>query len=197
MSAVLTRRPPGMQERRQRALAVALTAAGALLLLVAAGRPWATAVVHAPPPLPDRRLVVTGVALGAVVRSLALLALAGVAALIALRGWARAAAGAVLVATGVGAVLALGLSAPAHVRDAPEVRTQVDTGASVTLAGRSAWPWLYALGGVAVATAGGIAATRGRRWPGLGARYDAPTGRPARSADPWTALDRGEDPTLR
>lgn len=197
MSAVATSPTPGMLARRQLAGAFLLTAAGALLMLVAAGRPWATAIVHQPPPLPDRRLAVSGAALGGVVRALGLLALAGLAALVALRGWARVAAGAVLVACGAAAVLTLGLSAPAHVRNAADVRTQVDTGASVAVAGRSGWPWIYALGGVAVATAGGLTFTRGRRWPGLGARYDAPTARPVRSPDPWTALDRGEDPTLR
>ncbi len=184
--------------RRQLALACGMAGLGALAMLVSAGRPWAHAVIHQPPPLPQQRVAVSGGDLAGVVRALALLGSAGIAALLALRGWWRVALGAVLVAAGVGAVLALGLAAPTHVRDAGEIKTRLDTGASVTVSGRTVWPLLYAAGGVAVAASGALAIGRGRDWPGMGTRYDAPARRtPARDTDPWRALDHGEDPTLR
>jgi uncharacterized membrane protein (TIGR02234 family) len=64
---------------------------------------------------------------------------------------------------------------------------------------------VLAAGLVAVVT-GLLVVLRGRRWPGMGRRYERP-GRSAgppparertdeeRTADAWRALDRGEDPT--
>jgi hypothetical protein len=64
----------------------------------------------------------------------------------------------------------------------------------------AAWPLLAALGGVLLVAVGVLVAVRGSAMPRLGARYDAPGGRPRpRAADDerslWEALDAGEDPT--
>jgi hypothetical protein len=40
---------------------------------------------------------------------------------------------------------------------------------------------------------------RSGRWPAMGARYDAPEGRTRGNGPPpdaWSALDRGQDPTV-
>jgi hypothetical protein len=62
----------------------------------------------------------------------------------------------------------------------------------------NAW-WVLALIGGVMGVAGGAAVVlAGSRWPGLGARYDAPA-RPRPAPDPeaaaWDALDHGDDPT--
>lgn len=188
----------GAQARRRRrelTLACLLTAAGGLAMLFAAGRSWASVVITQPP-LPVRRLAVTGGQLGGPVRALALVALAGVAALVALRGWWRSAGGAVLLVAGIAALYAFGLASPDGVRRSAPVSAQPGTGAEVAVSGRTVWPYCYLAGGMAVALAGGLAVAAGRRWPSLGARYDAPAAGPAQAADPWSALDRGEDPTV-
>jgi uncharacterized membrane protein (TIGR02234 family) len=66
------------------------------------------------------------------------------------------------------------------------------------------WPLATVLGGLLVAAAGGLTLARGRDWPGMGARYDRPSGsarpgsaRPETEAALWDALDRGDDPTAR
>jgi uncharacterized membrane protein (TIGR02234 family) len=182
--------------RRELGAACLLTAVGGLVMLSAAGRNWAAAVITQPP-LPPRRLAVTGAQLGGSVRALALVALAGVAALVALRGWWRTAGGVVLVAAGIAGLVAFGHASPDGVRRSAAVSAQRDTGAMVAVSGRTGWPYVYAAGAAAVAVAGGMAAAGGSRWPALGARYDAPAPRSARPADPWAALDRGEDPTVR
>jgi hypothetical protein len=62
----------------------------------------------------------------------------------------------------------------------------------------SAW-WILSLaGGVLLAAAGLLTIARGRRWPGMSARYDRPGAAPPTGDDPaslWKALDRGDDPT--
>ena len=60
-------------------------------------------------------------------------------------------------------------------------------------AAASAWPDQAGVaGGAVLAATGAYAVARGRTWPVLGARYEPPQ----RREDPWSALDRGEDPTL-
>jgi hypothetical protein len=50
------------------------------------------------------------------------------------------------------------------------------------------------VGLVVTVAAGVLVLVRGREWSGLSGRYDAPTA--SSRDDPWTVLDRGEDPTL-
>lgn len=197
--------------RRGLLIAVLLTMAGGALELLAAGRPWAYAVVRQPPPLPVHEVAVSGADLGGAVRAYGLLALAGAPALIATTRGTRVLVGLVLVAAGVASLLVLGSLGAGHVRDTTTVQALVATATTVTVSGRTGWPVGYALGALLVVAAGGLTVLRGARWPGMSSRYDAPSRRPGTRGgtrvpagsggrselDPWTALDRGEDPTLR
>jgi hypothetical protein len=185
--------------RRQLALVVVGCAAGGVLALVAAGRPWEVVITPRPAPLPDLRTERTGADLWPWLPALAWVAVAGAGALLATRAVARQAVGGLLVLAGGGLVLAgaVGLG-----REGPV----------------TGWPALAGLAGLAVAGAGLTAGLRGRRWPALAPRYQRPA--PARRPSPdrqsgrdrppgpdlpppdrpdllWDALDRGEDPTAR
>jgi hypothetical protein len=164
-----------MRSAPQRELAAAclLTLLGALCVLLAAGRRWvpqAAATAAGP---------VTGSQLVPVARALGLVALAGVVALLAARGRTRRAVGLALAAGGLGVISS---TVP---RFGPAA---------------FAWPAATVLGGLLLVAGGALTVVRGRSWPALGARYDVPStrhgSRPDRPVDAWTALDRGEDPTV-
>jgi hypothetical protein len=172
------------------ALAVVLFAAAGLLLLLAAGRTWASGTLHHD--VGPTFLVIhqsrTGRSLSGVGTAAGVMALAGLAALPATRGAGRMVLGAVLLIAGAAAVVggvAHALTPPAGYR-------------------ASGWPEVSAAGGLALAVAGMLTAGPGRRWPGLSRRHD-PTGvlpgvvdegtAGRRSGGLWEALDRGEDPT--
>lgn len=57
------------------------------------------------------------------------------------------------------------------------------------------WPGVGVVGGALVVAAGIITAVASASWPALGSRYADRSGRTG-PADPWTALDHGDDPTL-
>ena len=93
-------------------------------------------------------------------------------------------------------------AAPAGTVDVSTTEVVV-TGAHVT-----AWPWLAAVAGTAIAAAGLVALARGRTWSARGPEPDRTAG--TGGSDPegglqaearpdpmaaWEALDRGEDPT--
>ncbi|NJC69842.1 Trp biosynthesis-associated membrane protein [Planosporangium thailandense] len=170
-----------MSPNRVRLLAVLGCAAGAGLVLMAAGRTWGHVTVVRPAPLPPLHQARTGAALLPWLSPLALATLAGAGALLATRGLVRAAVGVLLVLSGLGLVAGAG--------------TRLSSGAS------PGWPLVVVVGGLLVAAAGVVTVARGRTWPGMGARYDRPTrgsggaGTPRTEAQLWDALDRGEDPT--
>jgi hypothetical protein len=99
-------------------------------------------------------------------RAWSVVAVAGVVGILATRTWGRIPVGVALALAGLTAALAL------HTE------------------------WVAVAGGLLLAATGVLVARRGRHWRALGARYDAPTGRPPTDADLWSALDRGEDPTV-
>jgi uncharacterized membrane protein (TIGR02234 family) len=197
--------------RRELFVAVALAAAGAALTLAAAGRPWADAVVEQGP----LRLAVhpSGRALAPAVPALGLAGLAGAVAVVATRRLGRLLTGTVLALAGVGvAVVALATVTDLDAAVRPAAGKVVgQREAAPVRAGATAWPWLAVAGGVLTAGAGGLAATRGRRWPGMSRRYEASEARGATPAGAgagatrghpgqgtrgmWEALDRGDDPT--
>lgn len=180
-----------MTPRREMLAVVLGCLAGAALLLVAGGRTWASVTR----PAPFHGVVeVTGHQLTAATTAVGLLGLAAVAGLVATRSWGRLAAGAVLVAAGAAAAVASATAA------GPEsARAAADLPGAAVAVGTTGWQWAAVLGGVLLALAGTATALRGRRWPAMGARYDAPARRQRPVQDPaataWDALDRGEDPT--
>lgn len=177
-----------------------LCLAGAALVLLAAGRPWARTVLRQPP-LPTVAAVVTGRSLAPLVAALGLVALAGVTTVLATRGAGRLATGVLLMLAGAGVIVA-SVQVRLHLHDA--VRPAAERisgvpGATAQQVRATAWPAVTVVGGVLVSAAGVLTAVRGGNWPALSARYDAPGGgSPAAPAEPeaiWEALDRGEDPT--
>lgn len=107
------------------------------------------------------------------------LVMAAVPGVVATAGLARILVGSLVVLTAASmAVLAIGSSTPL-----------------------GAWGAVAVLGAVLGTLVGAAVVLRGRRWPGMSARFgtsgDADGARPgAKPVDPWRALDRGEDPTL-
>lgn len=181
-----------MTPRRELLAAVTGCLAGAALLLVAGGRTWAS--VARPAPF-HGVVAVSGHDLTAATTAVGLLGLAGVAGLVATRSWGRVAAGVVLAAAGVAAAVA-----SAGATGAAAARTAADLAGSSAAVEITGWRWAAVAGAALLALAGLVTVVRGRRWPAMGARYQAPADarRPARE-DPevaaWEALDRGEDPT--
>lgn len=186
-----------MKGRRGLTTAVLLCLLGASVVLVAAGRAWAVVEVAAGPISEAGTVAHPGTDLVPGVTALGLLGLAGVVALAATRRTGRTLVGVVLLATGAGVLAAvvgaLGTTA------AEELPGQ--TGAAA--ADLTAWPFVTAAGGLLLLAAGLLTVVRGRSWPVLGQRYEAPTGAAAPADEPeqlterglWEALDRGEDPT--
>jgi len=180
--------------RRELGAALLTCSGGAALALFAAGRVWARATVaESTAGLP---VELTGRELAPAVASLALVGLVGALALLATRSAGRRVAGALLVLTGLG--LAVAAAAGAGRADqalAREAGAAVGTHEAATSPPQlTGWPWLAGSGGLVLAAVGGLAVAHGPRWPGLSARYEAPSA--AQEPDGmWQALDRGEDPT--
>ncbi len=210
----------GERASRELRVAVGVCVLGAVLVLVGAGRGWTRVDVPAGPLTGATSVLLTGADLVPGVRALGLLGLAGVVALLATRRLGRPLVGAVVALAGAGAVLSVVL--PDHAarsRSADQVAA-ASAGADDGSAGdgargggavaTTAWPAVTAVGGGLLLAGGLLAAARGRSWPGMGQRYEAPAARTA-SAEPtveptagtsgtsdrglWEALDRGEDPT--
>lgn len=190
--------------RRELTVTVLIALLGGALAWVAAGRPWAHAVVGtAPNPV---EVTAAGNDLTAGVTALGLTALAGGLALFATRRLARRLVGVLLVAAGAGtAAYALGERGAGRAARVLADKAAGRGVASGTLDVHLASWWLLAvLGGVLVALAGVAAVLRGGSWPGMSSRYENTAAKgAARSAgadtgsskDLWDALDRGEDPT--
>ena len=158
-----------MSGRRQLSVAVLLCLAGAAVVLLAVGRAWTQVEVPAGPLADARTVAVTGTDLAPGVRALGLVGLAGVVALLATRTTGRLVVGGLLAAAGVGVVASvLGTDLTgASLREAGV------PGAAVPV-GSTAWPAVAALGGGVLSLVGIVAVLRGRSWPAMGARYEAP-----------------------
>lgn len=189
-----------MSARRGLATAVLLCLVGASLVLVAAGRSWVTVEVAVGPLVEARTETRTGTDVVPGLSALGLLGLAGVVALAATRRTGRTLVGLVLLATGVGVVVA------ALTADITTISEPVAGETDVRFESNSVWASIAALGGLLVGAAGLLTVVRGRSWPALGQRYEAPaaTAPTAPAPEPagpltekglWEALDRGEDPT--
>ena len=206
-----------MTGRRVLAVAVLACLAGAGLVLLAAGQPWARATAG-DGPAGVATVEVSGADAVAVVSGLGVLALAGSVALLATQRFGRRLVGAVLALAGLG-IMAGALAGradpgPALREAAGEATGRI--GAPVTDVVTTGWPWPAVAGGLLVLVVGVAAAVLGPRWSAMSSRYergggatapaagpgtDAPdraTGDPATAPtrDAWAALDQGTDPTV-
>jgi uncharacterized membrane protein (TIGR02234 family) len=205
-----------VSRRSELGLAVGVTLAAAVGLLVSTAGAWVAGTERRPPPLPDEAVALAAGEVAPGVRALGLVVLAAVPALLAARGRGRLLVGALLAVAGAGAALL----AAAPLRDPVGAADGAVTSASAT-----ARPVLALAAGGAAALAGAVTVARGGRWPAMGRRYEAPGPSaapaqrregeppqgpaPAEGAPPaqapapldgaaaWDALDRGEDPTGR
>lgn len=218
------RQAAGRPPRREYLAVLLLGAVGAALVLLAVRQGWARVLTIEPRPLPATSVSVRGQDLVPAAGALGLAALAGLAAVIATRRTARRAVGGLLTLFGVGIILAVSLPVTtAQVRSAAAGAVPSGAGGAastvgstgpggtgvaglslashVTLAG-APWRWVVLLGGLAVLTAGLLAAWRGARWPVMSSRYDQPAGPRGAAAAPatdpaavWESLSQGIDPT--
>jgi len=160
-------------------VALAITALGAVLVLVTAGQSRRT--------LGGAQMVGGG---APAATALALVALAGLGLLLLLHGPARSVIGVLLVLTGAAVVLVdVYASHGGFFAYSPLAKGQVDLQ-------RSVWFWLTAVGGVVLAGGGLLIAIWGHRWPGTRRDYRARVDPSPIRRDAWSALDRGEDPTI-
>lgn len=191
--------------RREYLGSLVLLAAGGVLGLVAASRPWGSAEVSSS--LSVTSTTVSGSDLVPLAPAVALVALAAVVAVPAVRRLGRRVVGAVLAVLGlVQAVLAaLALTDLAgRVRDWFESSPDGPAPAG-EITTSPAWAVAVVVAGLLVTAAGALVAVHGPGWPAMGARYERPAGgeraekaagRPAEgNRATWDALDRGDDPT--
>ncbi|MFJ9552725.1 Trp biosynthesis-associated membrane protein [Nocardiopsis sp. NPDC101807] len=179
-------------------------AAGAGLLLAAAGQQWATGQLTAPGPVPPVPVALTGADLTGAPSGIGWAGLAGIAGLYATRGWARRLVGALVAAGGVLALTSVwGATRPdalmeAVAKNATDAAGTAQVAAAPHLAALG--PAMAAGGAVLLVLAGLLSAVRAPAWPGMGTRYDrdaAPRATRAETpADLWKSLDAGDDPTL-
>lgn len=185
-----------MSARAELGSVIAACVVGAGLVLLAAGRPWATASVAG---LPGRPFIEpSGGDLAPIVTGLGLAALAGGLAVLATRGIARTLVGAFLVLAGLGVVggLLAVLTDLERALHGPAVDAAGYTSAVVENEQATGWPLAASAGAVLVAAAGLAVMVRGRRWPGMSSRYErGGDNRRDGPASLWDALSRGDDPT--
>lgn len=190
--------------RREYVGALLLLAAGGVLGLVAASRPWGTAEQASS--LSVTSTPVSGSDLLPLAPAVALVALAAVVAVPAVRRLGRRLVGAVLAVLGLVQALMAALVLPGlagRVSDwltsGPEATGPVDS-----VSTSPAWAVAVVVAGLLVAAGGLLVAVRGPSWPGMGTRYERigattprrPAARPAEgNRATWDALDRGDDPT--
>jgi uncharacterized membrane protein (TIGR02234 family) len=186
--------------RRELGAAVAGCAVAGGLALSAGGQVWATVTVTRTPPLPPVTETLTGSAVALLVTAAGLLLLAAAVAVLAVRGAGRIAVGVLVALAGA----ALGWSALRVLVSGPDTAT-AGPGERRTAELAAAWPVLVVVAALVALAAGLLVAVRGRRWPGMGRRYERTPGAAAaparartdedRALDAWRALDRGDDPT--
>jgi uncharacterized membrane protein (TIGR02234 family) len=182
--------------RRSLGIAIAVIAAGGLLVLLSSGRTWARATQPALAGNGHVALAVTGHQVAPSIPALGFALLTLAAAVLAARGRLRRVVGVIVVFIGA-TTIGVALKAPGQVSQALEHREVGAAGLAVH-ASANGWWVLTLIGGLLATVAGAVTVLRGNRWAALGARYDAPTTPPRVSdpaADAWAALDRGEDPT--
>ena len=169
-----------MTPRAEMTAVLGAIVAGAVIALVAAGRPRITTGV------PGEQV---GGADTPVAAALALVALAGAAAVLLVSNRTRRLIGVLLVGVSAGVFVAF-LASPDDITYT--VYSIADGGSELR---RSVWVWLGSLGAAVTTLAGLATALRAGRWPEPRRRFEARAAARRRTDDPWDALDRGEDPT--
>ncbi|WP_162605500.1 Trp biosynthesis-associated membrane protein [Jiangella ureilytica] len=190
--------------RREYLGALVLLAAGGVLGLVAASRPWGRAELSSS--LSVTSTTVSGSDLVPLAPAVALVALAAVVAVPAVRRLGRRVVGAALALLGAAQAALAALTLPdlaGRVRDWLESSPD-GLGSAEEITTSPAWAVAVVVAGLLVTAAGALVAVRGPGWPAMGARYERPAGhaRAEGAAKPaegnratWDALDRGDDPT--
>lgn len=181
-----------MSGRRGYAVTLLVMTAAAVIALILTGFAWITATYTLPGQTWFDGLSLAGRNLAPLAVAGAWVALASAVGIIATSGTVRRAVGVLIAAAGAVVVVSTisGVSgAPAAVataiaREGGTLSSQMSLGL---------WPALTAVAGLVIVACGLAAAIHGSRWPAMSSRYErSPRTRPE---DPWSALDRGEDPT--
>jgi uncharacterized membrane protein (TIGR02234 family) len=173
---------------------VLLLALGGASTLVASALPWVRLRIDSD--LGTQAVTVSGASLVPLAPAAGVVALAGCLAALTAGRWGRRLVGVLVVLVGALALVqavATALQLVARARSWWAVEVGVGPAASASAA-TTPWPWLAVLGLLVTLAAGVLVLARGSAWSGLSRRYEAPAA--ATSGDAWTALDRGEDPTL-
>lgn len=181
-----------------------VVAAGAALLLVAAGRTWASGLLAAPGQAASVPVAVTGADLTGVLSGIGWAGLAGIAGLYAARGWARRLIGVIIAGGGLLALVTVwGVRRPEGLIAAIGERATGAAGTGQVVGDpdlHTAGPVMAIAGAALLIVSGLVAAVRATVWPGMGTRYDRVTvPRPQQAETPsdlWKSLDAGDDPTL-
>ncbi len=198
-----TQPAPRRSGASQRRTALMMLAAGALLLVLSSSMTWAVATTA----IAGASVALDGATCLPGARAVALVSLAAIGGLLAARGALRLLIGLLVTAVSLG-VLSACVSALrngfAEVA-AAALPASVDGSAAVVIDRSMSGPVLAVIGLLAVVGGGLVTVLTCRHWPALGSRYERPVAgdsavvdNPSEhrgSADLWTALDRGEDPT--
>ena len=181
---------------RARVVTVVMTAVSGALLLLASGRTWGAATVVAAGAA-RQHVSVSGHDVAPALSAIGLALLAMSVALLAARGLLRRVGGLIVVVIG-GAALAGAFRARDDVGHKLALRVFASSAHSI---GGSRPPWwvLVVVAGALAVIAGAATTIGAGQRGGLDARYDAPSAAPKDKetpADPWDAIERGQDPTV-
>lgn len=163
--------------RPGRTATLLLITLASLVVLVSAGRVWVEATYRRWAPLGEVQDALSGRDLQSVTTVLALLGLAGVGGLLASHGVMRRVIAVVVAVTGL-AVAFLSVQVALDPLGALPSVTLADRPGKAGIAPdpvtSTLWPWLSALGGLAMTAGSGLAVVRSGTWPswGAGARAD-------------------------
>lgn len=206
----MTAKPPtASNSASRRALGASLLggAAGATLILIAAGQTWAEGTTTLGEGTIS--LQVTGSEVTGLPSALALVGLAALVAVFAVRRAGRKAVALLLALCGLGVtVSALFAAGDTDALNEQAAEATGLTGSTIEQVSHSGWLYVAASGGLLLLVAGVLALRFGSSWPAMGGRYERAGGprrtpaarRPVDEDAPeelWKALDRGEDPTER
>ncbi|MEU9604157.1 TIGR02234 family membrane protein [Streptomyces sp. NPDC048057] len=189
--------------RRTLGAALFLGAAGATVVLLAAGQTWAEGGATVPGgTLP---VDVDGGEVTGVPTALAIVGLAALVAVFAVGRKGRLVVSGLLALSGAGATVAALVGAgDSDALEEQAAKYTSDTAAAVSGVTHTPWPYVTAAASLLILLAGLLALRYGKLWPAMSGRYErdgtprprkAPKVDPDRPEDVWKALDRGEDPT--